>query len=135
MEVSKAFMIPTEVDEVTVDCDASQDSTSTNIKNKEKGSNTFIRASICCDDRPELFLELIQALKGLRLAIVRADIASVGGRVKSILILRNKDGKDGASLSTIRQSLNVVLCRIASSSLPSPDCIRSKRQRFFLPSY
>lgn len=147
MEVSKAITIPTEFDEVTVDIDDSNEvfqhlsSTSAN-----KDNNIFIRVSVCCDDRPEVFSELIRVLKGLRLSIVRADISSVGGRVKSILILCNKDSKESGSsssnggggsvvsLNTIKQSLNVVLNRIASSSMPSNYRIRSKRQRFFLPS-
>ncbi|EEF34072.1 transcription factor bHLH51 [Ricinus communis] len=151
MEVSKTITIPTEFDEVTVDIDDSNDvfqhlsTTSTAHKDKD---NIFIRVSVCCDDRPEVFSELIRVLKGLRLSIVRADISSVGGRVKSILILCNKDSKEGGgsgsgsnggggggvSLSTIKQSLNVVLSRISSSSMPSNYRIRSKRQRFFLPS-
>lgn len=134
IEVSKVFTIPTEVDEVTVDCDVSKD-LSSSIINKEK-DNTLMRVSICCDDRPELFSELIRVLKGLRLTIVRAEITSVGGRVKGILVLCNKCSKEASvSLSTIKQSLNVVLSRIASSSIPSNYRIRSKRQRFFLPSY
>ncbi|KAJ9175917.1 hypothetical protein P3X46_014417 [Hevea brasiliensis] len=138
MEVSKSITIPTEFDEVTVDVDESDDisqdlSSTSNKKNKE--DDIFVRVSFCCDDRPEVFSELIRVLKGLRLSIVRADIASVGGRVKSILILCNKDSKEeGVSLSTIKQSLNVFLSRISSSSMPSNYRIRSKRQRFFLPS-
>ena len=147
MEVSKAITIPTEFDEVTVDIDDSKDvfqHLSSTSANKDK-DNIFIRVSVCCDDRPEVFSELIRALKGLKLSIVRADVASVGGRVKSILILcSNKDSKETSSsnegggsvvsLNTIKQSLNVVLNRIASSSMPSNYRIRSKRQRFFLPS-
>ncbi|KAG6760085.1 hypothetical protein POTOM_036586 [Populus tomentosa] len=133
-EISRTFTVPTEVDEVTVDCDVSQvTSPPSTIKDKD---STFIRASVCCDDRPELFSELITVLKGLRLAIVRADIASVGGRVKSILVLCSECSEEGsASISTIKQSLNLVLSRIASSSVPSNYRIRSKRQRFFLPSH
>ncbi|KAJ4827912.1 hypothetical protein Tsubulata_021778 [Turnera subulata] len=135
-EVGKSFTIPTEVDEVTVDYDVSQYLSSANINNDN--GTTFIRASVCCDDRPEYFSELMRVLKGHRLSIVRADIASVGGRVKSVLILSSNCSKEedgGASLiSTLKQSLSVVVSRIASSSIPSNFRIRSRRQRFFLPS-
>ncbi|KDP44742.1 hypothetical protein JCGZ_01242 [Jatropha curcas] len=129
-EVSKNITIPTEFDEVTVDIDESADGNS-------KDKNIFIRASVCCEDRPEVFSELIRVLKGLKLSIVRADIASVGGRVKNMLLLCNKDYKEGkvVSVSTIKQALNVFLSRISSSSMPSNYRIRSKRQRFFLPSH
>ncbi|EOY17729.1 Myc-type [Theobroma cacao] len=134
-EVSKAFTIPTEVDEVTVDCDLPENISPPTNPRQTKDNKIFIRASVCCDDRPEVFAELIRVLKGLRLSTVKADISSVGGRMRSNLILCNDDSEDqGVSPSTLKQSLNVVLSRIASSSAGSNCRIRSKRQRLFLPS-
>lgn len=133
-EVSKAYLLPTEADEVTIETDYAQHVNIGNIHRSKE--NMFIRASICCDDRPELFLELTQVLKGLGLTAVKADIASVGGRIKSVLVLCTKEGDMGACHSTLKQSLGLVLSKIASSSMASSNCrIRSKRQRFFLPSY
>ncbi|KAF3971377.1 hypothetical protein ACB098_06G140400 [Castanea mollissima] len=131
-EVSKACTLPTEVDEVTIDYDLAQDVKLTNVDNNSK-DNVFIRASFCCDDRPELFTELIHVLKTLRLTAVKADIASVGGRIRSILVLCTKETEVGVCVSTLRQSLKLVLNKIASSSVQSNYRIRSKRQRFFLP--
>ncbi|XVE52468.1 hypothetical protein DITRI_Ditri02bG0124200 [Diplodiscus trichospermus] len=132
-EISKAFTIPTEIDEVTVDCDLPEDISPTDARqNKDK---FFIRASVCCDDRPEVLTELIRVLKGLRLSTVKADISSVGGRMKSNLILCNDNSdEEGVSPSTLKQSLTVFLSRIASSSAGSNCRIRSKRQRLFLSS-
>ncbi|XVF24156.1 hypothetical protein REPUB_Repub13aG0102900 [Reevesia pubescens] len=132
-EISKAFTIPTEIDEVTVDCDLPEDINPT--KTRQSKDKIYIRASVCCDDRPEVFSELIRVLKGLRLSTVKADISSVGGRMKSNFILCNDNSEDqGVSPSILKQSLNVVLTRIASSSAGSNYRIRSKRQRLFLPS-
>lgn len=122
-EASKALSVPTEVDEVTVD-DCAADS-------KGSSESAFFRATLCCDDRPEVFSELIRVLKGLKMSIVRADISSVGGRMRSNLVMSTKGS---VSMSTLRQSLNVFLSRIASSSVTSNCRIRSKRQRLFLPS-
>ncbi|XP_044507836.1 transcription factor bHLH51 [Mangifera indica] len=135
MEVSKAFTIPTEVDEVTVECDVAQSANPTNINNLKKGNN-IIKASVCCDDQPELFRELIRVLKGLGLSTIRADIATVGGRIKSILVLRNK-GSDQQSvpLNTLKHSLHLVLSRLSSTSMASSFRIRSKRQRLFSPCH
>ncbi|XP_058207286.1 transcription factor bHLH51 [Rhododendron vialii] len=135
LEVSKTLSVPSDVDEVTIDCfsdvqDGSSTATSTN--------NIYIKASVCCDDRPELFSELTQALKGLKLKTVQADVASLGGRIKSILVLcSNKDNKEVACLNTLVQSLRGVLSRIAgsSSSMGSSYRMKSKRQRFFLHSH
>ncbi|KAK5795696.1 hypothetical protein PVK06_036968 [Gossypium arboreum] len=123
-EIGKAFAIPSETDEVSVDYNVPED-------------KTFIRVSICCDDRPEVFSELIRVLKGLRLSIVEAEISSVGGRTKSNLILCNEsDNREGVS-STLKQSLNIVVNKInaLSSDESKSNCrIRSKRQRLFLSS-
>nr|KJB76221.1 hypothetical protein B456_012G078100 [Gossypium raimondii] len=64
-EISKAFNIPTEMDEV--DWDRPQD---INPNGSRQGNDSkdkiFIRASVCWDDRPEVFTELIKILKGLK---------------------------------------------------------------------
>ncbi|KAG4975249.1 hypothetical protein JHK87_032070 [Glycine soja] len=135
MDVSRAFTVPTEIDEVSIHHDhVLQDESCTEKVNKLK-DNIVIKASVCCDDRPELFPELIQVLKGLRLTAVKADIASVGGRIKSILVLCSKDS-ESVCLATLKQSLKSAVTKIASSSSMASSCpSRSKRQRFFLPSH
>ncbi|PSR93213.1 Transcription factor like [Actinidia chinensis var. chinensis] len=125
LEASKAVTVPTEVDEVTIDY----------FYLDQDKKNIFIKASVCCDDRPELFSELTQALRSLNLTTVRADMASLGGRIKSILVMCAKDGKEGVCVNSVVQSLKGVLSRIASSSTASSYRMRSKRQRFFLPSH
>ena len=136
MDVSKAITVPTETDEVTIDYHQAQDESYTKKVNILK-ENIIIKASVCCDDRPELFPELIQVLKGLRLTAVKADIASVGGRIKSILVLCSKDSEENNSvcLSTLKQSLKSAVNKIASLSVATNCPTRSKRQRFFLPSH
>ncbi|CAL0320329.1 unnamed protein product [Lupinus luteus] len=132
---SRDYIVPTEFDEVTIDYDHIQDEKSSTRVNKFK-DNINIKASVCCDDRPELFAELVQVLKGLRLTAVKADIASVGGRIKSILVLCSKDSEESVCISTLKESLKSALTKIASSSsMASNYSTRSKRQRFFFPSH
>ncbi|MBA0750604.1 hypothetical protein Gogos_002010, partial [Gossypium gossypioides] len=104
-EISKAFNIPTEMD---VDWDRPQD---INPNGSRQGNDSkdkiFIRASVCCDDRPEVFTELIKILKGID---------------------EEEEGGEGVSPTTLKQSLDVVLSRIASSSDVSDCGIRSKRK-------
>ncbi|TXG50062.1 hypothetical protein EZV62_025937 [Acer yangbiense] len=141
MEISKTVTIPTEIDEITIDCDNDGDATPTPSNgNKIKNRNLLIKASVCCEDQPEVFREIIRALKGLKLTTVRADIASVGGRIKSILILCNQESdQESVPLTTLKQSLHLVLNRISSSSSSSSMAsycrIRSKRQRLLFPSH
>ncbi|XP_027333085.1 transcription factor bHLH51-like [Abrus precatorius] len=133
-DVSKAITVPTEIDEVTIDYHPAQDESYTTVNILKE--NIVIKASVCCDDRPELFPELVQVLKGLRLTAVKADIASVGGRIKSILVLCSKDREEGSvCLSTLKQSLKSAVNKIASLSVATNCPTRSKRQRFFLPSH
>ncbi|XP_062092468.1 transcription factor bHLH51 [Humulus lupulus] len=140
-EVGKSSLVPTEVDEIIIDSNLSdQDYVRLTEAGADKKSDNvnYIKASVCCEDRPELFSELIQVLKGLSLTAVRADVASMGGRIKSVLILSSKNNEEGSSsvcINTLKQSLKLVLSKIASSSSMASTCrIRSKRQRFFLPS-
>lgn len=135
-EISKYIMIPTDVDEVTIDY-ANDDEYSSSI---DKDQKILLRACICCNDRPELFSELNRALKSLRLTIVDANIISLGGRTKSIFILcANSSGngsvEGGICMNRLKQSLKVVLSRIATSfsTTGSNYHIKSRRQRFFLP--
>ncbi|KAL4316505.1 Transcription factor [Arachis hypogaea] len=72
MDVSKNITIPSETHEVTIECDPDhQDESYAKVKILKHN----IVISVCCDDRPELFSELIQVLKGLRLTAIKADIA------------------------------------------------------------
>ncbi|XP_015867026.3 transcription factor bHLH51 [Ziziphus jujuba] len=144
MEVSKAIIVPTEVDEVAIESSTDELSEGQDVNlsvsksNNSNNNNTYIRVSVCCEDRPELFSELIQVLKGLKLSAVRAEVASVGGRIKSVLVLssnKDTDDKEAICINSLKQSLKLVLTKIASSSVPSNCRIRSKRQRFFLPSH
>ncbi|XP_028803783.1 transcription factor bHLH51 [Neltuma alba] len=141
MDIGTSFTVPTEIDEVSIDQDESSSSiinnNNTNVNYKVEGNNNImIRASVCCEDRPELFSELIKVLKGLRLTAVKAEIASVGGRIKSVLVLCSKDSDDNVCVATLKQSLKSAVTKIAasSSSMASACPARSKRQRFFLPS-
>ncbi|MED6137994.1 hypothetical protein PIB30_070161 [Stylosanthes scabra] len=130
MEVSKSTALPTETDEITIEYDLNARDESLKLKD-----NVVIKASVCCEDRPELFSELIHVLKGLRLTAVKAEIASVGGRIKGTLLLCSKDSEKGVCLTTLKHSLKSVVTKMASSSVATNCPTRSKRQRFFLPSH
>ncbi|XAR65956.1 hypothetical protein NMG60_11011976 [Bertholletia excelsa] len=126
-EVSRDLTIPTDVDEVSID----------SYKHNEVEDDKdvlFIKASLCCDDRPDLFAELIEALRGLRLTTVKADMASLGGRIKGIFVLCVQNSEEGGASNDVVQALKGVFSRIIASSSSAPGYqIKSKRQRFFLP--
>uniref|UniRef100_A0A0D9VS54 BHLH domain-containing protein n=1 Tax=Leersia perrieri TaxID=77586 RepID=A0A0D9VS54_9ORYZ len=83
----EACPLPTESDELTVDASSDED------------GRLVVRASLCCDDRTDLLPDLIRALKALRLRALKAEITTLGGRVKNVLVVTGDDsacaGTDG----------------------------------------
>lgn len=76
-EAAPAHLFPTEHDEIVV---------------LASGGAVF-EASVCCDDRSDLLPELIETLRALRLRTLRAEMATLGGRVRNVLVLaRDVDG-------------------------------------------
>ncbi|KAI3757842.1 hypothetical protein L6452_05385 [Arctium lappa] len=131
-ELSKVSTIPTDLDEVIIDLDSNT---------TDPNTNAFIRASLCCEDRQEVFSEIKHALKSLRLTMVQADMTCLGGRIKCNLILcvsNNDTSKiDEKELTTLKHSLKILFGRIVSSSSWTTSTnyrIKSKRQRFFCSS-
>ncbi|VFQ85493.1 unnamed protein product [Cuscuta campestris] len=101
--ISETTLIPTETDELTVDTAAND-------------GKPMIRASLCCEDRPDLLPDLIKALKALRLRTLKAEITTVGGRVRNVLFVTGEDRlrQDGGqpqlcSVSSIQEALRAVI--------------------------
>ncbi|KAG9450815.1 hypothetical protein H6P81_010780 [Aristolochia fimbriata] len=86
-----AVLMPDETDEVTTEA--------------EPGSS-LVRATVSCEDRPELLSDLDAALKSLKVKAVKAEIATLGGRTKGVFSIR-ADG--GADCAAIRRALRAVL--------------------------
>jgi hypothetical protein len=79
----EACPLPTESDELTVDASSDED------------ARLVVRASLCCDDRVDLLPDLIRALKALRLRALKAEITTLGGRVKNVLFVTGDDSAAG----------------------------------------
>ncbi|XP_074289837.1 transcription factor bHLH51-like [Silene latifolia] len=151
-EISKYLNIPTDTDDVTIECHTNTNTnTNTNTKQgfpipTEKDNMddvVLIKASFCCEDRPDLISDLVRALRGLNLTTIEADIACLGGRIKTVLLLyyndngNNGENKEGSvsNVTAIKQSLMAVLTRLVSwSATTSNFRVTSKRQRFFFTS-
>jgi hypothetical protein len=81
-EAAPAHLFPTEHDEIVV---------------LASGGAVF-EASVCCDDRSDLLPELIETLRALRLRTLRAEMATLGGRVRNVLVLARDTTNDGADV-------------------------------------
>ncbi|KAF8657676.1 hypothetical protein HU200_059831 [Digitaria exilis] len=78
-----AQLLPSEADELAVDAAA------------DRSGRLVVRASLCCEDRPDLIPDIVRALAALRMRARRAEIATLGGRVRSVLLITAAD-EDGA---------------------------------------
>ncbi|KAK1285779.1 Transcription factor bHLH30 [Acorus calamus] len=115
-DIGKGSMVPSEANEVRVECDGED--------------NLMIKASVCCEDRPDLFSDLIQAFCALKLTVIEAEIVCVGGRVKNVFILcSRRDGEGSVCLSSLRESMKEALDKIACSGEASGVGYSGKRLR------
>ncbi|KAM0918818.1 hypothetical protein ACQ4PT_008567 [Festuca glaucescens] len=123
--------IPLDTDEVSVECYVVSDGAD---------SGMYIKASVSCDDRPGLLAGLLRTLHGLGLRMVRAELTSLGGRVRHVFMLcREEEGcASGAGLRALKEALWQALAKVASpdmvdgnSSITSspPLGLQSKRHR------
>ncbi|PSS03014.1 Transcription factor bHLH30 like [Actinidia chinensis var. chinensis] len=110
-EYSKGLTIPMDDDEVKVEP-------------HNEGDGTFsLTASLCCDYSPQLISELRQALKTLPLNIVKAEISTLGGRVKNVFVFTsykdtNSDNAEACQVlvNSVHQSLTSVLDKVSAAA-------------------
>lgn len=111
--------LPTEADELTV--------------SSTDGDGKFmIKASLCCDDRSDLLPDLIKALKALHLKTLKAEITTLGGRMKSVLLITGEEDSNGSdhSIDSIQEALkDAVMAKTASDNSSSFSSSNLKRQR------
>ncbi|KAL9254464.1 Transcription factor bHLH30-like protein, partial [Drosera capensis] len=126
--IAESSSIPTETDELTVS-DASDELSHSN--------KLVIKASLCCEDRSDLLPDLIKTLKSLRLKTLKAEITTLGGRVKNVLFITGEedpssvdiDGSDQHqfSISSIQEALKAVMEKSGGSEDSTSGS--AKRQR------
>ncbi|EYU40857.1 hypothetical protein MIMGU_mgv1a026819mg, partial [Erythranthe guttata] len=114
-------LVPTETDELTVDTSS------------DEHGRPLIKASICCEDRSDLLPDLIKTLKDLRLRTLKAEITTLGGRVKNVLFITGEDqeeeldGGEEYSISSIHEALKAVMEKSSSGDESASGSV--KRQR------
>ncbi|OWM85485.1 hypothetical protein CDL15_Pgr019109 [Punica granatum] len=110
-DISALEMLPSETDEITVlSCDYSSD------------GRLIFKASLCCEDRSDLLPDLAEILKSLNLKTLRAEMATLGGRVRNILVVSADKDQSVESVHFLQNALKSLLERSNSGE-------RSKRRR------
>ncbi|GJN33758.1 hypothetical protein PR202_gb22381 [Eleusine coracana subsp. coracana] len=84
-----------------------------------------VRAWVCCADRPGLMSELGRAVRSVSARPVRAEIATVGGRTRSVLELSADAEGAASSRQALQGALRAVL--LSREDLLAAKCY--KRQR------
>ncbi|XWS23284.1 hypothetical protein CRYUN_Cryun29cG0108400 [Craigia yunnanensis] len=104
--IAETSPVPTEIDELTVDT-------------SDEDGKFVIKASLCCEDRSDLLPDLIKTLKALRLKTLKAEITTLGGRVKNVLFITGEEDwssngdqqqqQQQYSISSIQEALKAVM--------------------------
>ncbi|KAA8546733.1 hypothetical protein F0562_003162 [Nyssa sinensis] len=69
-----------------------------------------IKATLCCEDMPELISDMIMGLTSVEGKVVRAEMSTVGGRTKSVLWVQVSAASGGdEGLATLQKALKVVM--------------------------
>ncbi|KAJ1254932.1 hypothetical protein BS78_03G056200 [Paspalum vaginatum] len=137
-EATQSMPLPPETNEVSIELHTGDTDTDTAATGTDK--TVYIKASISCDDRPDLIARLIQAFHGLRLRTVRADLTSLGGRVQHVFMLCNEEegwGSAGASLRSLKEAVRQAMARVAAPQMAygGTSPFQSKRQRILESHY
>ncbi|KAL5102528.1 hypothetical protein RYX36_006855 [Vicia faba] len=76
----------------------------------EGGGVRRMKATVCCEDRPGLNRDLAQAIRSVRAKPVRAEIMTVGGRTKSVVVVEwGNDGREEKEVEALERGLKAVV--------------------------
>ncbi|KAG9454885.1 hypothetical protein H6P81_007789 [Aristolochia fimbriata] len=92
---------------------------------------SVLKASVCCEDRSDLLPDLIEALKSLRLKTLRAEMATMGGRVRSVLLLVGAGDDDDEEVVSSADSAAFLKDALRSVVEKQGSGDRGKRRRIF----
>jgi hypothetical protein len=79
-DMTVGVLVPSECDEVGVEVEEGKE----NLKGEEAAASR-VKAWVCCADRPGLMGDLSRAVRSARARAVRAEMATVGGRTRSVV--------------------------------------------------
>ncbi|XP_043692735.1 transcription factor bHLH106 [Telopea speciosissima] len=111
-DITELELFPSETDEIAV-------------FSGDLYGRSILKASVCCEDRSDLLPDLIQTLKTLHLKTLRAEMATLGGRIRNVLLVTGEGDRccGDESIGFLRDALKSLVERSSSSD-------RSKRRRF-----
>lgn len=127
--ISSHCPVPADADEVTVELvrlDASPSSSHGN------GDGFLVKATLSCEDGADLFVDVKNALRPLRLKVVGSEVTTLGGRVRFTFFLMSPacGGGEEVSVDSVREALQSVLDKANSALEFAPRAsLLNKRRR------
>ncbi|KAG0498151.1 hypothetical protein HPP92_002842 [Vanilla planifolia] len=123
VEASNICTIPSDADELSVEVERAD----------ACNSGFSIKASLCCEDRPELLADLKQAMDSLHLKTLAAEMSTLGGRFKFVFVgaieeLVN-DVERHVLMTSIHQALKAVIHGGSSIDFLPNACFPGKRRK------
>lgn len=122
-EASKGYSIPSDADEVKVEVVAAR----MNV------IGFSIKATLCCEDRPDLLADVGQTLQSLQLKIVHVEIYTLGGRIKNVLLMTGEgslnDVEHRLLMTNVQQALKLVLDKANLQEFAPRNSFAGKRRR------
>lgn len=123
-EATRGLIIPLDIDEVSVE-------EVVDVRHGE--ASVCIKASVCCDYRQELLSDLRRSLYALHLKLVKLEMGTFGGRMKSVFFVSSFGDENKYVSGSVQTALRSVLDNFsASQEFASTDFLSSKRQRVSL---
>ncbi|XP_051124857.1 transcription factor bHLH30-like [Andrographis paniculata] len=118
-QASEDQNIPVDTDEIQV------------VKNYQNNGAFLVRASLCCDYRPDLLLNIKEAISNLPLNLLHFEVSTLGCRVRTVFsATTTSNGDEMRILSDVRAALDDVLDKVsASADYAQPLIYPQKRQR------
>lgn len=104
---SYRHLIPSEKDEFSID---------------DVDGELMLRASFCCEDRTDLLTDLAEVVNSLQLKTIRAEMSTIGGRTRNLLVVSGERCSGEDNLALIHDAFKGIVQRSGSE-------VRSKRRR------
>lgn len=111
-EATEGFLIPTDIDEVKIE----------QQEDGLDGASCSIKASLCCNYKPGLLSDLRRVLEALHLSIVKAEIATLEGRMKNIFVMASCQEQNFENtevcqslVSSVHQAIRSVLDKFSAT--------------------
>ncbi|XP_040375941.1 transcription factor bHLH30-like [Oryza brachyantha] len=127
--VGRCSPVPSGADEVAVE--AVQEASASGRGGGGGDTPVLLRATLSCDDRADLFVDVKRALQPLGLEVVGSEVTTLGGRVRlTFLVSCGPRAAAAAAMASVREALQSVLDKASSGFDFAPrTSLLSKRRK------